>query len=139
MYNFIFCIFSTLDQIEGCLTGKSRSQTICELVLAAFLHILTFVHIFAHLQICILAYLFIAPRLRSETICELVLAAFLHIHIYAFLHFYTLAYWHIGIFPPRLRSETICELVLAAEESWRLNALCEAANAGFWLAKLVSR
>jgi len=39
----------------------------------------------------------------------------------------------------RLRSETICELVLAAEESWRLNALCEAANAGFWLAKLVSR
>ena len=36
IYNFIFCIFSTLDQIEGCLTGRSRSQTICELVLAAF-------------------------------------------------------------------------------------------------------
>jgi len=39
----------------------------------------------------------------------------------------------------RSRSQTVCELVLASEESWRINALCEAANAGFWLAKLVSR
>merc|ERR1712107_772601 len=39
----------------------------------------------------------------------------------------------------RQRSRTICELLLKAEESWRLNALSEAANAGFWLAHLVSR
>ena len=37
------------------------------------------------------------------------------------------------------RSRTMCELLLKAEESWRLNALSEAANAGFWLAHLVSR
>ena len=39
----------------------------------------------------------------------------------------------------RQRSRTMCELLLKAEESWRLNALSEAANAGFWLAHLVSR
>merc|ERR1711936_453098 len=39
----------------------------------------------------------------------------------------------------RQRSRTMCELLLKAEESWRLNALSEAANAGFWLANLVSR
>ena len=39
----------------------------------------------------------------------------------------------------RSRSKTICDLVLAAEESWRINAIYEAANHGFWLAKLVSR
>jgi len=37
------------------------------------------------------------------------------------------------------RSRTMCELLLKAEESWRLNALSEAANSGFWLAHLVSR
>jgi len=39
----------------------------------------------------------------------------------------------------RSRSKTICDLVLAAKESWRINAIYEAANHGFWLAKLVSR
>ena len=41
--------------------------------------------------------------------------------------------------PPRSRSQTICDLVLAAKESWRINAICEAANGGFWVAKLISR
>jgi len=39
----------------------------------------------------------------------------------------------------RSRSQTICDLVLAAKESWRINAICEAANGGFWVAKLISR
>ena len=44
-----------------------------------------------------------------------------------------------GILIEKSTSQKICQLLVRAEESWRLNALVEAANGGFWLAKLVSK
>ena len=43
-----------------------------------------------------------------------------------------------GIIIEKTKSRGICQLLVGAEESWRLNALVEAAAGGFWLAELVS-
>ena len=43
-----------------------------------------------------------------------------------------------GILIEKSTSQKICQLLVGAEESWRLNALVEAAAGGFWLAELVS-
>ena len=39
----------------------------------------------------------------------------------------------------KCKSQLVCSLLASAKESWRLNALTEAASGGFWLAELVAR
>lgn len=36
-------------------------------------------------------------------------------------------------------SQVICKMLLQAEDSWKINAICEASIGGFWLSDLVSR
>jgi len=39
----------------------------------------------------------------------------------------------------KTKSKTICNLIAKAQESWKMNALCDAASNGYWLASIVDR